>query len=140
MSLKSTIPDIRGRWYYINRILYQENILVLPTFANQRTREYLTEIEQEGQFVIIKILDPSEPPLKTIIGVLHESIQNNVSTWNLTLVDNLDNGVRQMQISDIDSGFITKWSGVYSEGGFSYGNPEQEPAVGLVTLTKITPT
>ncbi len=140
MSLKSEIPDIRGRWYYINRILYQENILILPTFANQRKREYLTEIEQEGQFVIIKILDPSEPPLKSIIGVLNESIQNNVSTWNLTLVDNLDNGVRHMQISNIESGLITKWSGVYSEGGFSYGNPEQEPAVGLVTLTKITAT
>ncbi len=140
--MSSDIPDIRGRWYYFIKVLRQETPGSKPSFDNYRFSQFITEIEQDGQYVIIQT--PADPPLRPdpgyYTGVLNKVFTANGEFWQLVLSDYDDNGVYTMTIADSQDGVVTKWAGAYTEPGFVPGIPAQLPTSGLLSLTKITAT
>ncbi len=138
--MSSDIPDIRGRWYYFAKLLRQEVPGQKPSFDDYKYTQFITNIEQDGQFVIVDA--PVDLPIRPVegfyTGVLNKVNTSNGYFWQLVFSDYDDNGTFTMTIAESQDGIVTKWAGTYTEAGYVPGIPTQLPTTGLLSLTRIT--
>lgn len=117
------IPNLEGKWDTFGTIFTRKNNTEVPDFNNIKTILFKQEIQQNGNFLIIK------EDVRTRLGVL--TFINSV--WTLKIADDDDNGTQTL-VPKV-RGNYTYWVGNYTEPGFD-NRLQQSQTVGKVDMIK----
>jgi hypothetical protein len=139
-----TPPNITGDWTYYVKVLRYDTPGTAPTFeGNTYIQSFAVSIQQNGNFVIIKVpkAEPLRPDDGYYVGYWNIVYNGSGFFWQLCLSDYDDNGVYTLTTSQVDTtGQIIKLDGSYIEAGFGPNPPGvQKPTAGNMSLTKILP-
>ena len=134
-------PNISGQQNYFLKVLRIEAPNEVPSFNNFKFSEFTVVIEQQYDFIIIKIPEnlPLRPNTGYWIGYWCKIYNSDGSfEWQLNIPDYDDNGVQIARVSEYIEGKVSKISGYYTESGFSCcGNINQIPTVGGFTFSRV---
>jgi hypothetical protein len=139
-SIHTSIPNIKGFWEYQNTVIRRNNRFEIPNLNNTITVNSIAEIEQNNEFISLKIPANELRPLDSyLLGVLTKTYTDHGKYfWTLTFSDEDDNGVFTYTISDMScDNLIMEFTGKYTESGFLIENPQQKQTVGTPSLKRI---
>ena len=124
---ETTIPDIRGNWYYSVEVLKALDGNEMTVENTLETSPTVMKVSQNGAFVLLQLpVDPTRSEAGVLPGVLKKAPGQ---PWKLHVSDYDDNGI--FEYTQTEHG----WRGVYLEAG-NIGSKEQSTTAGIPLLAR----
>tara|TARA_X000000950_G_scaffold189475_1_gene229026 strand:+ start:5929 stop:7065 length:1137 start_codon:yes stop_codon:yes gene_type:complete len=124
---ETTIPDIRGNWYYSVEVLKALDGNEMRVENTLETSPTMMNVSQNGHFVLLQLpVDPTRSEAGVLSGVLKKAPGQ---PWKLHVSDYDDNGIFEYTQTELG------WRGVYLEAG-NIGSKEQSTTAGIPLLAR----
>ena len=124
---ETTIPDIRGNWYYSVEVLKALDGNEMRVENTLETSPTMMKVSQNGHFVLLQLpVDLTRSEAGVLSGVLKKAPGQ---PWKLHVSDYDDNGIFEYTQTEFG------WRGVYLEAG-NIGSKEQSTTAGIPLLAR----